>query len=766
MAPDSTIRAPSPRWSVAAFGVTILTGAFLLFQVQPLVSKAILPWFGGCPAVWTTCMLFFQVVLFAGYYYAHLLQRWLPPRRQAAVHLAVVVVALALLPIRPGDYWRPHDASYPTWQILLLLTGTVGLPYFALSATSPLVQAWFSGVWPNRSPYRLYALSNAGSLVALLSYPFLFEPAFDLRMQSLLWSGLFVLYAVLCGATLVGVWRCVSLLSSEQTQEADNGSGFGVRGSIIPNPQISGLKSPNLQTPKAPHPSPLWLDRLRWLALPACASLVLLATTNHVCQDVAVVPFLWVVPLALYLLSFIITFDHARWYLRHLWATATIVALVGAAANDFNHIADDITPPMGLPQQLTLYLGAMFCACMVCHGELARLKPGPRHLTEFYLWIAAGGALGGLFVGVVAPLIFSAYYEWQIGVAASGILAVGLLVLPRRKKNEAIVGNQKSVTTPSKSKAAKIKTAAVPTPANWAKSPLRFAAARGALLISAAAIALLYLAFWALVYNTSLDRGRNFFGVVSVHRVAVPAMQTYQLCLKNAGVTHGVQFVDPARRRCPTAYYGESSGVGRTLLALQKSGPVRVGAIGLGVGTLAAYARPGDEFRFYEINPEVIRMAREHFTFLRDCSGKCDIVLGDARLSLESEQRTFDVLVLDAFSGDAIPTHLLTREAFTIYTQHLAPGGVIAVHVSNNFLHLAPVVRRLAENCGMQVSRIVATGDPSRLQSASQWVLVTNNDDFLRANPSDPPDWGNDDLPAPLWTDQYSNLFQILATRW
>ncbi len=762
--PSETSTSLSPRWSIAAFGVTILTGAFLLFQVQPLVSKAILPWFGGCPAVWTTCMLFFQVVLFAGYCYAHLLQQWLPPRRQAAVHLVVVVAALALLPILPGSYWKPHDGSNPTWQILLLLGGTVGLPYFALSATSPLVQAWFSGVWPDRSPYRLYALSNAGSLAALLSYPFVFEPAFDLPKQSLLWSGLFLLYATLCAASLVSVWRCV---------RATEGSGFRMQSSETANLQISPFP-----TPHSPHPnplpkgegtanSPMWLDRLRWLALPACASLMLLATTNHVCQDVAVVPFLWVVPLALYLLSFIITFDHARWYMRSLWVSAVIVALIGAAANDFNHLSDSVTPPMTLPQELTLYLGAMFCACMVCHGELARLKPNPRHLTGFYLWISAGGAVGGLFVGIVAPLVLSAYYEWQISVALAGILSVGLLVLTRWKKNDGVNRAQTVVAKPSANRSgAKTKRSASSVPSRKSRTPPIVLIVRFALFSCATAVMLLYLTFWALVYYGALDRGRNFFGVVSVSVVPVRALDTYELRLKNGAITHGRQFADPAKRGWPTAYYGESSGVGRTILGLQKNGRVRVGAIGLGIGTLAAYARPGDDFRFYEINPEVIRMAKQHFTYLADCRGKTEIVLGDARLSLEAEKpQNFDVIVLDAFSGDAIPTHLLTREAFAVYRRHLARDGVIAVHVSNNYLHLAPVVRRLAEDCGMRVSRIVDAGNEARLQSCSHWVLVTKNDVFLRANPSDPSDWGSDDFPAPLWTDQYSNLFQILAAR-
>jgi spermidine synthase len=724
-----TPSAPSPRWSIAAFGVTILTGAFLLFQVQPLVSKAILPWFGGCPAVWTTCMLFFQVVLFAGYYYAHLLQSWLPPRRQAAVHLALVVIALALLPIRPGDYWRPHDASYPTWQILLLLTGTVGLPYFALSATSPLVQAWFSGVWPDRSPYRLYALSNAGSLVALLSYPFLFEPAFDLRTQSLLWSGLFLLYAVLCGLSLVGVWRCVSILPSEEGQVAGaaQGSWFAVQGSALPT-----SKSPNLHISISPNSSSLWLDRFRWLALPACASLMLLATTNHVCQDVAAVPFLWVIPLSLYLLSFIICFEHARRYVRWFWAAGTLLALAALVFKDYtkyNH-------SWGLPLEAALNFAAMFFVCMVCHGELARLKPNPRRLTEFYLMIAGGGALGGFFVSIVAPLIFRThtYLEWNIGIVASGLLAVGLLVLPPFAGRRGIICY--TIVAP---------------------------------LIAAGAS---YCFYWGFDAEPPVDRMRSFFGVVTVTKVLVDSTKEsddppkFQFKLVHGSILHGCQFANPAKRHYLTTYYGETSGVGRAILGLQKSGPVRVAAVGLGVGTLAAYARPGDLFRFYEINDQVIRLAKKHFTYLADCRGKYEIKLGDARLSLESEppEEKFNVIVVDAFSGDSIPTHLLTIEAFQLYQEHLASDGVIAVHVSNRYLRLAPVVRRLADASGMGASRIDdESSKEDRLQSSSLWVLVTRNNRFLKANPSDPLDWGEDKFQASLWTDQYSNLFQILT---
>jgi hypothetical protein len=731
--------ASSSRWSAAAFSVTILVGAFLLFQVQPLVSKKILPWFGGCPAVWTTCMVFFQVVLFAGYFYAHLLQRWLTPRRQAVVHLVVVVSAAALLLVLPGTYWTPHDGSNPTWQILLLLSGMVGLPYFALSATSPLVQAWFSNVWPERSPYRLYSLSNAGSLAALLSYPFVFEPAFALPTQFWLWSGAFVVYGVLCATSLASVWRSVSAAA------------------LVPQ-EKEGVSEDR----------PSWLDRFRWLVLPACASLMLLATTNHVCQDVAVVPFLWVVPLALYLLSFIITFDHARWYWRGLWATGTLIGLIGAVANDFNCLSDSITPPMTLIEELTLYLGAMFCACMVYHGELARLKPRPQHLTEYYLWIAAGGAVGGLFVGIVAPRVFSAYFEWQIGVALSGILCVGLLVLPRSKERKCPKKTQPLVERqPPNRERTKARTSAGPVPSGTTGASSIPRVARFVVLACAVTGMLLYLTFWAMVYHAPVDRGRNFFGVVSVNCVPVDALGTYELNMKNGRITHGRQFVDPARRRVPTAYYGESSGVGQAILDLQQhASHIRVGAIGLGVGTLATYARPGDVFRFYEINPKVIRMAKQHFTYLADCRGKTELVLGDARLSLESEEpQQFDLIVLDAFSGDAIPTHLLAAEAFEIYGRHLASGGVIAVHVSNNYLRLAPVVRRLAHHCGLEVSRIIDLGDEGRMQCCSQWMLATRNDRFLKSHPSQPADWGADDRPSPLWTDQYSNLFQVLAGR-
>lgn len=732
--------AESRGWSAITFGTTILLGAFLLFQVQPLVSKAILPWFGGCPSVWTTCMLFFQAVLFLGYVYAHLLQRWLSPRNQVILHVAVVAAALAVLPILPGTAWKPVDAQEPVRRILLLLGATVGLPYFALSATSPLVQAWFSHVHPGRSPYRLYALSNAGSLLALLSYPFVFEPVFDLSRQATLWSGAFGLYGALCGVCLICLWhlrhRTPVVVPTRPSPPPSLETASHPRRSVTAAAAVQMMAPGRTKPQRAAKPAwnptanddatpPTWLDWFRWLALPACASLMLLATTNHVCQDVAVVPFLWVMPLTLYLLSFILCFDAPWWYSRRYWAVAAVITLTATAVNDYAQLS---STPLTLIQELTVYFMALLCACMVCHGELAWLKPHPRYLTEFYLMISAGGVLGGLFVAVVAPLIFSNYLEWQIGVAASMLLAIGLLILP---------------------------------PA-WPRTLF----IRRMIFGAAVAMALIYVGAWGINKGAAVERTRNFFGVVAVEEHFKGNAATHELLLKNGRITHGRQFVDPMKRDWATSYYGEKSGVGQAIVYLQESGNIRVGAVGLGIGTLATYANPGDTFRFYEINPEVVRMARRRFTYLNDSRGACEIVLGDARLSLESEPpQNYSLLALDAFSGDAIPTHLLTREAFDVYLRHLAPKGVIAVHVSNNYLRLAPVIYRLAEHCGMKATRICGKEDRTRLLASSEWVLVTRDEEFVKAHPSDPPKLAYDDWKVPLWTDHFSNLFQILS-RW
>ena len=664
-------------------------------------------------------MLFFQTALFAGYVYAHLLQRWLRPREQAMVHFVVVAAALAalvLMRLPPGPSWKPIDSSDPTWHVLVLLSAAVGLPYFALSATSPLVQCWFSRVWTDRSPYRLYALSNVGSLVGLLSYPFLFEPAFDLTKQSAMWSWSFVVYGSLCASAMY----CLARIRQAE-------SGDPVAQPASPSPTDVAAAAPGA------------MRRFLWLALPGAASLMLLATTNHVCQNIAVVPFLWVVPLTLYLLTFIICFDHQRWYVRGLWATAAVLALTAAAGNDqfywFGY-------RLGTAEELSLYFAAMFFTCMVCHGELVRLKPDPRYLTEFYLLISAGGALGGIFVGLVAPLVFTTFFEWPIGVIASCAIAIVVIAV-----------------------SAPIQAFRVPGP----MTARRALAAVRLFFAPMALVCLGYIIYWQFIgWEPAVDRARNFYGVVSVFEYDRDKPQEHDRRMKHGAITHGQQYLDPVKSHWPTTYYSEQSGVGQTIRFFRERGPVRVGVVGLGVGTLATYARTGDRYRFYEINPEVLRMARAHFTYLSDCQVTPEIEMGDARLTLERELSSqggpplFDVLVLDAFSGDSIPAHLLTEEALEIYRPHLAPGGVIAVHITNRYLYLAPVVRGLARHLAMDTVRINTPRDDSRAIGRSDWMMLTNNPEFLRAVKSSPPDGAHDDFTVPLWTDKYNNLFQIL----
>ena len=704
------------RWLGWNFALAILVSAFLLFQVQPLISKSILPWFGGCPAVWTTAMLFFQTVLFAGYVYAHLLQRWFKPHQQATVHFVVIAAALAsllLVPLPPGPSWKPVDSSNPTGQVLLLLAASVGLPYFALSATSPLIQAWFSRVWANRSPYRLYALSNVGSLVGLLSYPFVFEPAFDLSKQATMWFWSFAVYGLLCTAAMACLMRMRQPASGDQAGKA---------------------LSPGLAE------APSLLRRALWLALPAAASLMLLATTNHVCQNIAVVPFLWVVPLTLYLLTFIICFDHQRWYIRSPWAIAAVLALVAAAGNDnFNWFDYRLSTA----QELALYFSAMFFTCMVCHGELVRLKPDPRHLTEFYLLISAGGALGGLFVGLVAPHLFTTFFEWSIGLAVSCAIAIVVLALSAPIRD--------------------VVRACAAVPGRVADViPMLLAP------VVAALVGLGFIVFWQVTgWRPAIDRSRSFYGVVSVFEYDRDDPQEHDRRMKHGAITHGQQYLDPVKSHWATMYYSDDSGVGQTIRYFRDRGPVRVGVVGLGVGTLATYARKGDHYRFYEINPDVLRMARKYFTYLSNCEVAPEVEMGDARLSLERELSTkdsplFDVLVLDAFSGDSIPAHLLTEEAFDIYRPHVAPGGVIAVHITNRFLYLAPVIQGLANHFKFDTVRIDTLRDESRAINHSDWMMLTNNRDFLHTVKPRLPKEGGDDFTIPLWTDKYNNLFQIL----
>ena len=722
---DRGTREIAPAWTAWAFAGATLMGAFLLFQVQPLISKFILPWFGGAPAVWTTCMLFFQIVLFGGYTYSHLLVSRLSPRGQAIAQGLLLLVAIAVLPIAPSAAWKPTEDSAPTARILLLLTATVGLPYFVLSTTSPLIQAWFSRSFPGRTPYRLYALSNFGSFLALLSYPFVFEPAFDLTTQSRLWSWAFPVYAILLGICGAAVWRLN-------------------RGGRVETPPATMEESGASRQSVLSAAAPRWHQRVLWLLLPACASLVLLATTNHVCQDVAVVPFLWVVPLSLYLLTFIICFDHSRWYVRPLWAVLTVLGIAAVLGGDqVLHSIGVRFEIEGLSltyqQELILNFAAMFFICMLCHGELVRLRPDPQQLTEFYLVLSAGGALGGVAVSLVAPHLFTTFLEWNIGMSVAYALALVVLFLA--------------------------------VPKTGRLRPAAF------LLIGLAAGGAVPVLFWQWTLSPPgpsdprlVDRQRNFYGVVSVWEIVDPDHpDEHRLRMKHGVIPHGQQFIAPEKRRVALTYYTPDSGVGQAILELQKRrDKLRVGLVGLGVGTLAAYARPGDHFTFYEINPAVRELCEKYFTYLSDArarGAKIEVQMGDARLSLERQDpQKFDLLVLDAFSGDSVPVHLLTREAMDIYRHHVARSDVIAIHATNTYLYLFPVVRALAEDAHLGWRRVYLPSEGFR--NRTDWVVISGEQTFLDAIPNVwPVPTRHDDFTIPVWTDQNNNQFRILIGR-
>lgn len=672
-----------------------LLSAFLLFQVQPVISKFILPWFGGSPGVWTTCMLFFQIVLFAGYAYAHALTK-LRPRTQFLIHGLLMLGALICLPIAPGESWKPAGDEDPMGRILLLLLGTVGLPYFVLSSTSPLTQVWFTRALPGSSPWRLYALSNLGSLAALLSYPFLFEPRWDVLEQTWYWSGGFILFAAL------SLWMSWSTAPKGTATESEAVADEGE--------------------------APRWWQRVLWLLLPAVASAMLLATTNHVCQDVAVVPFMWVVPLSLYLITFIICFEHERWYLRPVWTLMAVAAILIAALDTVISVKTEWDPTPNYLAELGWCFGAMFLGCLVCHGELSRLKPRASHLTEFYLFMSAGGALGGLLVSLVAPRVFVTYLEWPLSLIAIFIISVAALIAALWQIKLPMV--------------------------RWASCIV---------IVAHGVFGVYRLCELTLPVDERMERVRNFYGAVNVDEDWDTGLESSYRTLTHGGIVHGMQNLGVLLRDQPVTYYGHQSGIGRSLDTLKDRPEARVGIVGMGAGTTACYARKGQHWRFYEINPEISRLARKHFTYLADAETRgatVETILGDARLMLEREpDQKLDVLLLDAFSGDAIPVHLLTKEAFAIYRRHMKPDGIIVVHVTNRYLALAPVVEKLATDIGWKTTRVLTEEDGDL--DITDYVMVTTDEAFLKDNPPDEPE-DPEPKDVPLWTDRRHDLFQIL----
>ena len=681
---------------MALYALTIFVSAFLLFLIQPIIAKQILPWFGGTAAVWTTCLVFFQFVLLAGYFYSDFLTRKLAPRTAAILHMALVGVALLLLPIIPDASWKPLGDEAPSIRIILLLAATIGLPYFLLATTSPLVQAWFARAQPGASPYRLFALSNLASMLALLGYPFLIEPWLATRLQAVGWSGGFAVFALLIG---LAAWR-----------------GIKADGSVAAPPVDAEAPAPAPAPASAPRP-PRAREKIIWAALAGLGSILLLAISNHLTQNISSIPLLWVVPLALYLLTFILCFDGAGWYQRTLVLPVLAMVIIGMvwtlADADFH---------FKLYWQIGIFSAGLFLGCMFCHGELVARKPDPAYLTTFYLMISAGGAVGALLVGIIAPLTLPAYFELEFSLAAMVIFALALL---------------------------------------WRKLH-PYLRITGMML---AAFALGGAIFTVLEFRKgAVVTERNFYGTLRVKEYLPPDVTHRRRSLVHGAILHGDQYMDAPYNRSATTYYKAKSGIGKSILLKEKlsTTPIRVGVIGLGTGTIATYGNKGDVYRFYDINPAVVTIAKRDFTYLKETEATVEISLGDARLSLEREaNQNFDVLAIDAFSSDSIPVHLITVEALDIYAKHMKPDGVIAFHVSNRFLDLKPVVQKIAEARGFYVAWVRDTYEDGG--TSSDWVLVSRDKAFLHK--AEIVDGTQVIVPQPgwrMWTDDFNNLVQVL----
>ncbi len=811
---------PKRSTLVWLFATTVFLSAFLLFQVQPMISKYILPWFGSTPGLWTTALVFFQLMLLCGYAYVHFVVSRLTWHRQAIIHATLLGLALIFLPITPPEALKPTGPVAPVVSIIFILMLSVGVPFFLLSTTAPLLQRWFALLHPGRSPYRLYALSNFGSLLALLSYPLVIERFVPLQAQTWIWS---LGYVVFAGLGLACAWY---------VSRSSAGTVSIPVSSVEKSAGIVGAESADEGKPSKGR-------AMLWLSLSACGSGLLVAATNQMSLDIATVPFLWIAPLSLYLLTFILCFDSDRWYVRPLFSLLLTLVLINTLR--LLYMGTDL----GIVEQVAGYSLTIFVCCMCCHGELARMRPAPEQLTFFFLMVSIGGALGGIFVAILAPAIFAGLYELQILLVA----CYGLMVFVQ------VPILFRSGGSNAKSRVARVLaglcwTAALvvifigaiwsfmsstwyvddsgshlaATFAAWQANMFQaipFAVAafilvfelwrrkqgetmriwwcsgRGVAQLGVSAlIALGFLSLTgALMWQVlelerrMVERGRNFYGVISIKERSVGSFY-HRYSLTHGRTRHGEQLLE--RPTWPTSYFGPLTGAG---LAIRHhpaySDPARqfrLGVVGLGVGTLAAYAnsriqpnrtqefyaltRAGgvaDYTRFYELNPLVVEWAYERFTFLDDAVSRgADIRVfeGDARIMLEhqlglGEGQRFDVLVIDAFSSGAIPIHLLTLESFQTYLGHLREGGILALHVTNRYVDLIPIVTRLAEEVGMNAIYIENYARDSRLVASSDWLLLTNNQAFLDIEAIHVDELAMP-APGPLWTDDFSSIFEVV----
>jgi hypothetical protein len=680
-----------------AFAATMLLAGFLLFQVQLVLGKFILPWFGGSAATWLVCMLFFQAALLVGYAYAYALTLPFPIRRQAQLQMAILVVSLALLPISPSDAWKPTNASDPTWRILIMLAACVGLPYIALATTTPLLSRWLAHIDPTLNPVRFFAASNIGSFLGLLSYPFLFERLLASADQTRWWSWAYVLYVALFA---VCAWLTLAGAQREDRAQSKWRSGAGRQPFAL------------------------------WIGYSALGSALLLATTNAVTQFAAVVPFLWVVPLSCYLLTFVITFGYPNAYDRTVFG---VLFLVSAGTTLALPVPES---SFRLFTQIVLQAMTLFAGGMICHGEMVRLQPPPAALPRFYLAVAAGGALGGMGIVLGAPLLFSDFFEHPIVLVA--IAAVTLLHL--------------FTTTDGKMR--------------WVVGAV--AAIAGIYFLGGLAMR------DEVKGNTVVERIRNFYGVVKIVRSYED--NELRLSLFQAGIDQGGQYQKHERKMDAICGFDWGSGLGMALAYHAKrraSGPqtpLRIGVIGMGAGMVATLGRDGDTLRYYELNPAVLELTSRHFTFIKDSKAKVDVLLGDARLVLErqlkaGDRQNFDVLVLDAFRGASPPMHLMTREAFSIYFGHLAENGILAVNFELDTFEVAPLHRGLARRFDTNVGWFETRQDNEACQAPISWALYTRDPDFFGApvvRKAVSP-WRDDGKSVLVWTDQDSNLMSIIT---
>lgn len=699
------------------YALTVFVSSFLLFLVQPIIAKQIVPWFGGTAGVWTACLAFFQLALLAGYAYSDAVQK-LSAKAQSWLHIGLLLVSLAALPILAGDHWKPAGDEEPLFRILGLLAATIGLPYFLLATTGPLMQSWFAREQTSpevaQRAYRLFALSNFASLLGLLSYPFAIEMWVSTKVQAIAWSGVYVAYAALVIAVAVRAMRPAVNFekSSLPAQVPARSKGKIAAAEMVANGPVS----------------PRFQDYALWFSLAGLPTMLLLSVSSHVTQNVASIPFLWVLPLSLYLFTFVVAFEGRSgkgWYLRD---SMLLPAMVIAAFMAWGLIADDGV--LAIDYAIPLYLGGLFLLCLFCHGELSQSKPDTRFLTRFYLVIALGGAFGGLVVSFLGPVLLPFYWELPMAILLVG--ALGAWIASSR-----------------------------------VRGPLQTVFLGGS-LVSIAASAVFLKDYVSDNYIDNVDASRSFYGTLRVKERPLSGQPEPVRRLVHGVILHGLQDTNENARREPTSYYGRGSGVGIALqeMAMQNPKGMRVGVIGLGVGTLATYGRAVDHYRFYEINPHVVQIAQNDFFYLKDSPAEISIAIGDARLVLEREPANqFDVLVIDAFSSDSIPIHLMTREAMQVYLKHLTPDGVIAFHVTNRYLELSPVVELIAQEVGYRAALVAdePAGDGRAITAFSDWVLVSRNERLLASRAVREKQYLIDSIAGlKPWTDDFNNLFRVL----